>query len=205
MDTWHRSIGPIALMRQKPVYPSGTLGEHQTTPVSAGAQAQPKPTQTEILAENVKNLTEIIRVLMDAHREAHNVQLPQAQPEAAESTPTRPSGEVGQQRNLSPEAERRSNWTNRESLRHQPQEVELDPGRERSRSHNYQATNSRAATPPATTRHDRRDTINVRRSTTSVFDHLGGAGVSRQRIRDRSVDKPAKKEIDNQNRLDHLQ
>ncbi|GMN48211.1 hypothetical protein TIFTF001_017401 [Ficus carica] len=36
---------------------------------------------------------------------------------------------------------------------------------------------SREAAPPATTRRDRRDTMNVRGRTTSVFDRLGGAGV----------------------------
>ncbi|GMN63830.1 hypothetical protein TIFTF001_032904 [Ficus carica] len=61
------------------------------------------------------------------------------------------------------------------------------------------------ATPTVTTRHDRKDTVNVSGSTTSVFDRLGGAGKSWQWIRDRSVEKSTKEEKDNQDRLDHLQ
>ncbi|GMN25112.1 hypothetical protein TIFTF001_045916, partial [Ficus carica] len=52
------------------------------------------------------------------------------------------------------------------------------PSRVRSRSRHSLATRSAAAEPPATTRGvpgDRaRETINVRGSTTSVFDRLGG-------------------------------
>ncbi|GMN33508.1 hypothetical protein TIFTF001_044803 [Ficus carica] len=124
-----------------------------------------------------------------------------------ESTPTRPLGLVGQLQNLSPAADRRSDRTNRESLRRQQRDE--DPGRVRLRSRHTQATRSVAAEPLATTRHDpdhhRRETVNVRGSTTSVFDRLGRPGTSRQWFRDHSIDKPVKEEKGNQNRLDHLQ
>ncbi|GMN66098.1 hypothetical protein TIFTF001_035162 [Ficus carica] len=55
-----------------------------------GARAQRRPTQTEILAGNVQALTQTVQVLMEAFRDTHNVQLPQRQPEAVESTPSRP-------------------------------------------------------------------------------------------------------------------
>ncbi|GMN60139.1 hypothetical protein TIFTF001_029226 [Ficus carica] len=51
----------------------------------------------------------------------------------------------------------------------------------------------------------RRETVNARGSTTSVFDRLGRPGVHRCIGRERSVDKPAKEEGYNQNRLDQLQ
>ncbi|GMN38330.1 hypothetical protein TIFTF001_007563 [Ficus carica] len=51
----------------------------------------------------------------------------------------------------------------------------------------------------------RRETVNVRGSTTSVFDRLGRPGVHRRIGRERSVDKPAKEEGYNQNRLDQRQ
>ncbi|GMN20723.1 hypothetical protein TIFTF001_043157 [Ficus carica] len=51
----------------------------------------------------------------------------------------------------------------------------------------------------------RRETVNVRESTTSVFDRLGKPGVHRRIGWERSVDKPAKDEDYNQNRLDQLQ
>ncbi|GMN48314.1 hypothetical protein TIFTF001_017486 [Ficus carica] len=95
-----------------------------------------------------------------------------------------------------------------ESLGHQQRDEKRCPGRERSRSHN-QATRSRVVALLATTRHDsvqyRRDTVNVRGSTTSVFDRLGRARVSRYQVRDYSIDKLTKEEKDDQNRLDHLQ
>ncbi|GMN66107.1 hypothetical protein TIFTF001_035192 [Ficus carica] len=54
-----------------------------------GARAQHKPTQTEILAWNIQSLTNTVRVLVDIFRESQNIQLHQAQEEAAKSTPTR--------------------------------------------------------------------------------------------------------------------
>lgn len=47
--------------------------------------------------------------------------------------------------------------------------------------------------------------MNVRESSTSVFDCLGRAKTQQHRVRDRSIDKPAKEEKDDQNKLDHLQ
>ncbi|GMN54090.1 hypothetical protein TIFTF001_023216 [Ficus carica] len=225
-DAWRRFIGPIAPMRLRPICSPGTLWSRpdritrmpdSLTDLSIRVHVadthrcpnhfECKPTQTEILTENVKNLTEIVRVLMDTHRETHNAQLPQVQPEAAESTLTKPPGSTGQPRSLSPEADGRSNRTNRESLRHQLREEELNSGRECSRSRN-QVTRSRTVMSQATTRYDpdrlRRETVNVRGSTTFVFDRLGRPGTSRHWIRDHSIDKSAKEENDNQNRLDHL-
>ncbi|GMN19239.1 hypothetical protein TIFTF001_039757 [Ficus carica] len=125
------------------------------------------------------------------------------------SQSTRQPRSTGRPQNLSPATNRRSNRTNQESLGHQQRDEEYNPGRECSRSHNNQATRSRAAAPLVTTRHDpdqyRRDTMNVRGSTISVFDRLGRAGASPHRVQDRSVDKPTKEENDDQNRLDHLQ
>ncbi|GMN33649.1 hypothetical protein TIFTF001_041936 [Ficus carica] len=51
----------------------------------------------------------------------------------------------------------------------------------------------------------RRETVNVKGSTTSVFDRLGRPKVHRRIGRERSVDKPAKDEDYIQNRLDQLQ
>ena len=46
--------------------------------------------------------------------------------------------------------------------------------------------------------------MNVRGSTTSVFDHLGQVGTNQRRGRDCLIDKPVD-EVDDQNKLDHLQ
>ncbi|GMN38402.1 hypothetical protein TIFTF001_007643 [Ficus carica] len=51
----------------------------------------------------------------------------------------------------------------------------------------------------------RRETVNVKGSTTSVFDRLGRPEIHRRIGRERSVDKPAKDEDYSQNRLDQLQ
>ncbi|GMN46311.1 hypothetical protein TIFTF001_015481 [Ficus carica] len=50
-----------------------------------------------------------------------------------------------------------------------------------------------------------RETVNIKGSTTSVFNRLGRPGVHRRIGRERSVDKPVKDEDYNQNRLDQLQ
>ncbi|GMN61765.1 hypothetical protein TIFTF001_030860 [Ficus carica] len=124
------------------------------------ARAQRKPTQTKILAENVRSLTEMVGALVDT------------QPRAAAAG---------------------------ESITEQGAIKEPSlPG--------YR---SGAAKPPVMTGgypdNRRRDTVNIRGSTTSVFDHLGRPGVHRRIVRERSIDKPAKEEDNNQNRLDQLQ
>ncbi|GMN52758.1 hypothetical protein TIFTF001_021899 [Ficus carica] len=83
-------------------------------PRQQGARAQRKPTQTEILTENVRSPTEVVRAFVD--REAHNVQFPPAQQEAAESTPSRPPRSASRPSNPSPPGDRRSNRSNREGL-----------------------------------------------------------------------------------------
>ncbi|GMN61907.1 hypothetical protein TIFTF001_030990 [Ficus carica] len=54
------------------------------------ARAHRKPTQTEILAENVRSLTEMVRALVYTRRDANVIQFLEESPEAAESTPSRP-------------------------------------------------------------------------------------------------------------------
>ncbi|GMN44969.1 hypothetical protein TIFTF001_014162 [Ficus carica] len=76
-------------------------------PRRRGARAQRKPTQMEILTENVRSLIEVVRALVD--REAHNAQYPPAQQEAAKSTPSRPPRSASRPRNPSPPGDRRSN------------------------------------------------------------------------------------------------
>ncbi|GMN22284.1 hypothetical protein TIFTF001_043490 [Ficus carica] len=165
--------------------PTGSWGT-QRTQRGRGARARRRPSQTEILAGN----------------------FPEQPPEAAESTPSRPPRSGSRPRNPSPTGARGSDRTRRESPRRQQQE-RADPSRVRSRSRHSQATRSAATEPPAATGGmpggRARETINVRGSTTSVFDRLGRPGVHRRIGRERSVDKPAKDENYNQNRLDQLQ
>ncbi|GMN66784.1 hypothetical protein TIFTF001_035846 [Ficus carica] len=155
-----------------------------------------------------RDLTELVRALVDTRRDANVVQFPEEPPEVAESTPSRPLRSGSRLRNPSPTGGRGSDRTRRESPRWQLQE-RADPSRVRSRSRHSQATRSAAVVPPAATGGmpgDRvRETINVRGSTTSVFDRLGRPGVHRRIGQERSVDKPAKDEDYNQNRLDQLQ
>ncbi|GMN64580.1 hypothetical protein TIFTF001_033649 [Ficus carica] len=145
-----------------------------------GARARRRPSQTEILAGNVRDLTELVRTLVNNRRDTNVVQFPEQPPEAAESTPSRPPRSGSRPRNPSPTGTRGSDRTRRESPRRQQQE-RADPSRVRSRSRHSQATRSAAAEPPAAT------------------------GVHRRIDRERSVDKPAKVEDYNQNRLDQLQ
>ncbi|GMN21561.1 hypothetical protein TIFTF001_043341 [Ficus carica] len=187
--------------------PTGSRGT-QRTQRGRGGRARRGPSQTEILAGNVRDLTELVMTLVDNHRNTNVVRLPEQPPEVAESTPSRPPRSDSRPRNPSPTGGRGSDRARRESPRRQQQE-RADPSRVRSRSRHSLATRSAAAEPPATTRGvpgDRaRETINVRGSTTSVFDRLGRPGVHRRIGRERSVDKPAKDEDNNQNRLDQLQ
>nr|GMN22729.1 hypothetical protein TIFTF001_047477 [Ficus carica] len=187
--------------------PTGSRGT-QRTQRGKGARARRRPSQTEILAGNVRDLTELVRTLVDNRRDTNVVQFPEQPPEAAESTPSRPPRSGSRPRNPSPTGARGSDRTRRESPRRQQQE-RADPSRVRSRSRHSQATRSAAAEPPAATGGmlggQARETINVRGNTTSVFDRLGRPGVHRRIGRERSVDKPAKDEDYNQNRLDQLQ
>ncbi|GMN40212.1 hypothetical protein TIFTF001_009433 [Ficus carica] len=187
--------------------PTGSRGT-QRTERGRGARARRRPSQTEILAGNVRDLTELVRTLVDTRRDANVVQFPEEPPEVAESTPSRPPRSGSRQRNPSPMGSRGSDRTSRESPRRQPQEW-AKSSRVRSRSRHSQATRSAAAEPSAMTGGNpddrRRKTVNIRRSTTSVFDRLGRPGVHRRIGRERSVDKPAKDEDYNQNRLDQLQ
>ncbi|GMN70838.1 hypothetical protein TIFTF001_055477, partial [Ficus carica] len=187
--------------------PTGSRGT-QRTQRGRGARARRGPSQTEILAGNVRDLTELVMTLVDNHRNTNVVRLPEQPPEVAESTPSRPPRSGSRPRNPSPTGGRGSDRERRESPRRQQQE-QTDPSRVRSRSRHSLATRSAAAEPPAATRGvpvDRaRETINVRGSTTSVFDRLGRPGVHRRIGRERLVDKPAKDEDNNQNRLDQLQ
>ncbi|GMN66517.1 hypothetical protein TIFTF001_035580 [Ficus carica] len=187
--------------------PTGSRGT-QRTQRGRGARARRRPSQTGILAGNVRDLTELVRTLVDTRSDANVVQFPEEPPEVAESTPSRPPKSGSRQRNSSPTGGRGSDWTCHESPRRQPQEW-AEPSRVRSRSRHSQATRSAAAEPPAMTGGNpddrRRETVNVRGSTTSVFDRLGRPGVHRCIGRERSVDKPAKDEDYNQNRLDQLQ
>ncbi|GMN47479.1 hypothetical protein TIFTF001_016657 [Ficus carica] len=187
--------------------PTGSRGT-QRTQRGRGARARGRPSQTEILAGNVRDLTELVRTLVDNRRDTNVVQFPDQPPEVAESTPSRPIRSGSRPRNPSPTGGRGSDRTRRESPRRQQQE-RADPSRVRSRSRHSRATRSAAAEPPAVTGgipSDRvRETVNIRGSTTSVFDRLGRPGVHWRIGRERSVDKPAKDEDYNQNRLDHLQ
>ncbi|GMN20041.1 hypothetical protein TIFTF001_042983 [Ficus carica] len=173
-----------------------------------GTRARRRPSQTEILAGNVRDLTELVRALVDTRRDANIVQFPEEPPEVAESTPSRPPRSGSRPRNPSPTGGRGSDRMRRESPRRQQQE-RADPSRVRSRNRHSQATRSAAVEPPAATGGmpgDRvRETVNVRGSTTSVFDLLGRPGVHCRIGRERSVDKPVKDEDYNQNRLDQLQ
>ncbi|GMN32756.1 hypothetical protein TIFTF001_041783 [Ficus carica] len=158
--------------------PTGSQGT-QRPQRGRRARAQRKPTQTEILTENARSLTEMVRAL---------VREPRCNP--------------------SPTGDRRSDRPHRESLGLQQQE-RAEPSKLRSRSRHSQATRSGAAKPPMMTEGypdvRRRDTMNIRGSTTSMFDRLGRPGVHQRIVRERSVDKPAKEEDNNQNRLDQLQ
>ncbi|GMN20743.1 hypothetical protein TIFTF001_043160 [Ficus carica] len=187
--------------------PTGSRGT-QRTQRGRGGRARRGPSQTEILAGNVRDLTELVMTLVGNHRNTNVVRLPEQPPEVAESTPSRPPRSDSRPRNPSPTGGRGSDRARRESPRRQQRE-RADPSRVRSRSRHSLATRSAAAEPPATTRGvpgDRaRETINVRGSTTSVFDRLGRPGVHRRIGRERSVDKPAKDEDNNQNRLEQLQ
>ncbi|GMN54060.1 hypothetical protein TIFTF001_023183 [Ficus carica] len=162
--------------------PTGSRGT-QRTQRGRGARTRQRPSQTEILAGNEP-------------------------PEVAESTPSRPPRSGSRQRNPSPTGSRGNHRTRRESPRRQPQEW-AEQSRVRSRSCHSQATRSVAAEPPAVTGGNpddrRRETVNVRGNTTSVFDRLGRPGVHQRIGRERFVDKPAKDEDYNQNRLDQLQ
>ncbi|GMN20414.1 hypothetical protein TIFTF001_043082 [Ficus carica] len=187
--------------------PTGSRGT-QRTQRGRGARARRRPSQTEILAGNVRDLTELVRTLVDNRRNTNVVQFPEQPPKVTESTPSRPPRSGSRPHNPSPTGGRGSDRTHHESPRRQQQE-RADPSRVRSRSRHSQATRSAAAEPSAATGGvpgDRvRETVNVRGSTTSVFDRLGRPGVHRRIGRERSVDKPAKCEDYNQNRLDQLQ
>ncbi|GMN38456.1 hypothetical protein TIFTF001_007688 [Ficus carica] len=102
--------------------PTGSRGT-QRTQRGKGARTRRRPSQTEILAGNVRDLIELVRALVDIHRDANVVQFPEEPPEVAESTPSRPP---------------------RSGSRPQPSRV-------RSRSRHSQATSSAAAEPPAVT------------------------------------------------------
>ncbi|GMN20847.1 hypothetical protein TIFTF001_043186 [Ficus carica] len=158
--------------------PTGSWGT-QRTQRGRGARARRRPSQTEILAGNVRDLTELVRVLVDTRRDANVVQFPEEPPEVTESTPSRPPRSGSRPRNPSPTGGRGSDRTRRESPRRQPQE-RADSSRVRSSSRHSQATCSAAC-------RDRRP------------------GVHRRIGRERSVDNPAKDEDYNQNRLDQLQ
>ncbi|GMN33103.1 hypothetical protein TIFTF001_003965 [Ficus carica] len=69
--------------------PTGSRGT-QRTQRGRGARARRMPSQTEILVGNVRDLTELVRTLVDTRRDANVVQLPEEPPEVAESTPSRP-------------------------------------------------------------------------------------------------------------------
>ncbi|GMN58485.1 hypothetical protein TIFTF001_027583 [Ficus carica] len=172
-----------------------------------GARAQWRPTQTEILAGNVQALTQTVQVLMEAFRDTHNVQLPQRQPEAAESTPSRPSRSASRRCDPSPTAAQ-SGRSHRESAGRQQHE-EGEPRRMHSRSCRSRINLSEAPEHPdpigANPDDDRREVINVRRNTPSVFDRLGMPEIYRRLGREASVDKPAERESRDQSRLYYLQ
>ncbi|GMN30718.1 hypothetical protein TIFTF001_041495 [Ficus carica] len=182
---------------------------HSTRPPRCprGARAQRRPTQTEILAGNVQALTQTVQVLMEAFHDTHNVQLPQWQPEEAESTPSRPPRSASRRRDLSPTAAR-SGRSHRESAGRQQRE-EGEPSRMRSRSRRWRINLSEVPEHLDPTGDnpddDRREVINVRRNTPSVFDRLGRLEIYRRLGREGSVDKPAERESRDQSRLDYLQ
>ncbi|GMN48427.1 hypothetical protein TIFTF001_017594 [Ficus carica] len=171
-----------------------------------GAQAQRRPTQTRILAGNVQELTQTVQVLMEAFRDAHNVQLPQRQPEAAESTPNRLPRSASRRRDPSPTAIR-SGRSHQENAGRQQHE-EGEPSRMRSRSRRSKVNLSEAPEHPDPTGNnpddDRREVINVTRNTPLVFDRLGRPDIYRRLGRKASVDKPAERESRDQSRLDYL-
>ena len=144
---------------------------------------------------------------MEAFQESQNIQLPQQQLEAAESTPTRPRKSAERPREPSPAGDRRSDRSHRESLGRQQRDRE-EQGRVRSRSRHTRATRSGVVELLVTARDNSdnhpRETIHVRGNTVSVFDHLGRPGIHRHLGRKRFVDKPTKVDHD-QNKLDHLQ
>ncbi|GMN67604.1 hypothetical protein TIFTF001_036673 [Ficus carica] len=167
--------------------PTGSRGP-QRTQRGRGARARRRPSQTEILAGNVRDLTELVRTLVDSRRDANVVQFPEEPPEVAESMPSRPPRSDSLQRNPRQRA----------------------TGGAIGRATRARGGSRRtAAEPPAMTGGNpdnrRRETVNVKGNTTSVFDRLGRSGVHRRIGRERSVDKPAKKEGYNQNILDQRQ
>ncbi|GMN52252.1 hypothetical protein TIFTF001_021410 [Ficus carica] len=77
--------------------------ESQSTrrpPRRRGTRAQRKPAQTEILTENVRSLTEVVKALVD--REARNAQLPPVQQKAVESMPRGRPGRLADHETLCP-------------------------------------------------------------------------------------------------------
>ena len=185
-------------------------------PRGRGTRGRRGPTQTEILAGNVQTLTQTVQVLMEALRESRNAQPPREEPEAAESTPTRPARTASRPRNHSPSGDRRSHRSNRESPT-RPHPAEAEPSRVRSRSRRTRTAPHGVAEHQAGPRSHpddladagypedpHVDAVNVRGST-SVFDRLGGPAIYRRLGRERSVDKPAKEENRGESRLDHLQ
>ncbi|GMN32804.1 hypothetical protein TIFTF001_048206 [Ficus carica] len=174
--------------------PTGSRGT-QRTQRGREARARQRLSQTEILAGNVRDLTELVRALVDTRRDANVVQLSEEPPEVAESTPSRPPRSGNRQHNPSPTGGRGSDWTRHESPRRLQQEW-AEPSRVRSRSRHSQATRSAAAEPSAMTDGNpdnrRRETVNVRGSTTSVFDRLRRPGVHRRIARGPAIrDGPA--------------
>ncbi|GMN69014.1 hypothetical protein TIFTF001_038062 [Ficus carica] len=157
-----------------------------------GVGAQRRPTQAEILAGNVQSLTQTVQVLMEAFRESRNVPPP----------PRRRAPPVSSTRPL--------------SLRlpdHPGRRADLGISRPRATDEatgyiartlngSPEMRKSRVGDDPDPRRIE---TVNVRGSTTSVFDWLGGIAIYRRLGRERSVDQPAKEEDHNQSRLDHLQ
>ncbi|GMN58989.1 hypothetical protein TIFTF001_028073 [Ficus carica] len=99
--------------------PTGSQGT-QRTQRGRGARARRRPSQTEILAGNVRDLTELVRTLVDTRRDADVVQFPEEPPEVAESTPSRPPRSGSRQRNPSPTSGRGSDRTRHKSPRRQP-------------------------------------------------------------------------------------
>ncbi|GMN38403.1 hypothetical protein TIFTF001_007641 [Ficus carica] len=79
--------------------PTGSRGT-QRTQRGRGARARRRPSQTEILAGNVRDLTELVRTLVDNRRDANVVQFPEEPPEVAESTPSRPPRSGSPQRRV---------------------------------------------------------------------------------------------------------
>ncbi|GMN61366.1 hypothetical protein TIFTF001_030447 [Ficus carica] len=171
-----------------------------------GAWAQRRPTQTEILTGNVQALTQTVQVLMEAFRNTHN-QLPQRRTEAAESTPSRLPRSASRRRDPSPTAAR-SGRSHLESAERQQHE-EGESSRMRSTSRRSRINPLEAPEQPAPTGDnpgdDRREVVNIRRNTPSVFDCLGRPEIYRRLSREASVDKPAERENRDQSRLDHLQ